>query len=72
MLTASVRSPGDGEGLAGWNELADLRMSDWVAAGGLGGVGGCVGGCYGREGGETGCECELHGEIVSCCLFELG
>jgi hypothetical protein len=63
-LTSSIRSPSDGVGLTGWDELAEFRMPDWVAAGWLGDIGGSVSGCQSREGGETGCECELHLGIV--------
>lgn len=30
---SSVRSPGDGEALPGWDELAELRVADWIPAG---------------------------------------
>jgi hypothetical protein len=64
LLTSTIRSPGDGVSLTGWDEFAEFRMSDRIAAGWLRDVGRSVGGCQGREGSETGREGELHLGIV--------
>lgn len=65
LLTSVVRGPGDGVGLTGWDELAQARMADGIAAGWLSGVGWSIGRGQRRESGEAGCECELH---FCCCL----
>jgi hypothetical protein len=60
VLTSSSGRPGDGVGLAGWDELAQLRVPDGVSARWLSSVGRCVGESQSREGGEAGCKSELH------------
>lgn len=59
-FTSRGWGPGDGIGLAGRNELAQLRVPDGVSAGWLSSVGRCIGGGQSRKGGEAGCKSELH------------